>query len=212
MTAPPRLPLVPARAMRRALIGAGGIGLALLAALVGAPLLAGQPPLQVGQQLLNGLFSGSVYALFAVGYTLIFGVLDILNLAHAAIFATGGMVAWWLVTEGWSIWLALIAATLLAGVLGIVLDRVAFLRLRQRGAGPLSPLISSIGMALVFEGLLYWRFGPDNRAYPADTIPRAPWVIGGLRIAPVEVIVLVVAIGLMVGLHALVQRTAFGRQ
>ena len=56
------------------------------------------------QQLVNGLFIGSVYALFAVGYTLIFGVLDILNLAHASIFAAGGIVAWWLVAVlGWNI-------------------------------------------------------------------------------------------------------------
>jgi branched-chain amino acid transport system permease protein len=193
-----------------------GGGLALLAVLVLVvwPLVGrGDSPTYVAQQLLNGLFLGSVYALFAVGYTLVFGVLDILNLAHAGIFAVGGMVAWWLVNDGgWNIVAALIAATLVAGLLGIVLDRVAFRRLRQRGAGQLAPLISSIGMALIFQGLLQAKFGPDNLAYPAGAIPRTAWVIAGLRIQPVQLLELVVALVLMVALNWLVRRTAFGRQ
>src|SRR6476620_8977086 len=109
---------------------------------------------QLPQQLLNGLFAGSVYALFALGYTLIFGVLDILNLAHAAIFMAGAMVSWWLVNgQGWSLYAAFPVAAVLAGLLGILLDRVAFLPLRKRAAGHLSPLISSIGMSLIFVGL-----------------------------------------------------------
>src|SRR3954466_14112153 len=93
---------------------------------------------QLPQQLLNGLFAGSIYALFALGYTLVFGVLDILNLAHAAIFMMGSMVSWWLVSaQGWSLWAAFPVAVALAGLLGIALDRVAFLRLRRRGAAHL---------------------------------------------------------------------------
>src|SRR2546422_1280169 len=66
------------------------------------------------QQLLNGVFAGSIYALFALGYTLVFGVLDILNLAHAAIFMMGAMVSWWLVSEqGWSLFLAFPVAVVL---------------------------------------------------------------------------------------------------
>src|SRR5881275_3199121 len=116
---------------------------------------------QLPQQLLNGMFAGSIYALFALGYTLVFGVLDILNLAHAAIFMMGSITSWWLVSEqGWSLWAAFPVAVLGAGALGVLLDRVAFLRLRRRGArvpseaqgGHLSPLISSIGMSLVFVG------------------------------------------------------------
>jgi len=73
----------------------------------------------LAQQLVNGLFIGSVYGLFAVGYTLVFGVLDILNLAHAAVFTLGGLIALWLVqAAGVSIWLAFPLATLFAGLLG----------------------------------------------------------------------------------------------
>lgn len=210
----PAIPLLrfPDEARRTRLL-AGGVVLAVFLFSVVGPLARGAQPQVLAQQWANGVFAGSVYALFAVGYTLIFGVLDILNLAHAAIFAVAGMVSWWLISgEGWPILLALPLVTLGAGGLGMLLDRVAFLRLRQRGAGPLAPLISSIGMALVFEGLLEWRFGPENQSYVAGSIPREPWVIGGLRIAPVQVIVLVVALVLMVALNWLVRRTAFGRQ
>ena len=87
----------------------------------------------LAQQLVNGLFIGSVYGLFAVGYTLVFGVLDILNLAHAAVFTLGGLSAVWLVQAGgMSIWTAFPLAVLLAGLLGLLLDRVAFVPLRKR--------------------------------------------------------------------------------
>ncbi len=211
----PSLPAVSTNsAFRNRLLIGGGLALLAFGFLVVWPLAGrGASVGEVAQQLVNGVFAGSVYALFAIGYTLVFGVLDILNLAHAGIFTAGGMIAWWLVTVGgWNIGLALVAATLGAGVLGIILDRIAFLRLRQRGAGQLAPLISSIGMALVFQGLLQWRFGPDNLGYAAGSIPRTPWVIAGLRIQPVQVIVLVVALVLMVALNWLVRRTAFGRQ
>src|SRR5215210_4434194 len=117
---------------------------------------------QLPSQLLNGIFAGSIYALFALGYTLIFGVLDILNLAHAAIFMLGAMLSWWLVTaQGWNLLPAFLVAVAVAGLLGILLDRVAFFPRRKRGAGHLSPLISSIGMSLVFVGLARLLFGSE---------------------------------------------------
>src|SRR5437764_262437 len=154
---------------------------------------------QLPQQVLNGLFAGSIYALFALGYTLVFGVLDILNLAHAAIFMMGAMVSWWLVSaQGWSLVAAFPVAVLVAGGLGIVLDRVAFLRLRRRGAGHLSPLISSIGMSLVFVGLARLLFGSDRQQFPAETCPQVYFEVGA------------VAAGFLVGLVEVLS-VAFGR-
>jgi branched-chain amino acid transport system permease protein len=70
-------------------------------------------------QILNGIFSGSIYALFALEYTLVFGVMDILNLAHAAIFMMGAMVSWWLVSaQGWPLWSAFPVAVVMAGLFG----------------------------------------------------------------------------------------------
>ena len=79
----------------------------------------------LAQQLVNGLFLGAVYALFAVGYTLVFGVLDILNLAHAAIYMIAAFTAYSLVAHGLPIGVAFVGGVILAGVVGILLDRAA---------------------------------------------------------------------------------------
>ena len=112
------------------------------------------------QQLVNGLFIGSVYGLFAVGYTLVFGVLDILNLAHPAVFTLGGLTALWLVeSAGLTIFQAFPIAVLVAGLLGLLLDRVAFAPLRHRADTYFSGLISSIAMAIMFESVALGVFG-----------------------------------------------------
>src|SRR2546421_12593851 len=105
----------------------------------------------MGQQVLNGIFLGSIYALFAVGYTLVFGVLDILNLAHQAVFMLAAFTALELVlNESVSIYLAFFAAMAAAGVIGGVLYLVAFRPLRGRRNSYFSALISSIAMATIF--------------------------------------------------------------
>ncbi len=125
----------------------------------------------LAQQLVNGLFIGSVYGLFAVGYTLVFGVLDILNLAHAAVFTLGGHTALWLVkTAGLSIWTAFPAAIFGSGVLGLILDRIAFAPLRQRADSNFSGLISSIAMAIIFESAALGLFGARTVRFPPGTV------------------------------------------
>jgi branched-chain amino acid transport system permease protein len=167
---------------------------------------------QLPAQLLQGIFSGSIYALFALGYTLIFGVLDILNLAHAAIFMMAAIVSWWLVADqGWSLFLAFPVAVLLAGVLGVLLDRVAFLRLRTRGAGHLSPLISSIGMSLVFVGLARLLFNPDRKQFPREAFPQVYYDIGNIRIRLLDVVILIISLLMMAGLTWLVRSTSLGK-
>jgi branched-chain amino acid transport system permease protein len=167
---------------------------------------------QLPAQLLQGIFSGSIYALFALGYTLVFGVLDILNLAHAAIFMMGAMFSWWLVTTpGWPLWLAFPAAVLIAGLLGVLLDRVAFLRLRRRAAGHLSPLISSIAMSLIFVGIARLLFNPDRKQFPSTAFPQVYFDIGSTRIRLLDIIILLISLALMAALTWLVQRTSLGR-
>ena len=128
------------------------------------------------QQLINGFFIGSVYGLFAVGYTLVFGVLDILNLAHAAIFTLGGLTALWLTTAaGLSIWIAFPLAALFSGTLGLVLDRVAFVPLRRRADSNLSGLISSIAMAIIFESVALGIFGARTVRFPEGIFLNRVW-------------------------------------
>ncbi|MGH2350943.1 MAG: branched-chain amino acid ABC transporter permease, partial [Chloroflexota bacterium] len=116
------------------------------------------------QQIVNGIFLGSVYALFAVGYTLIFGVLDILNLAHHAVFTASAFVCLTLVLRlGLPLPVALLLAMLVAGCLGLLLDRVAFRPLRGRPDTHLSVLISSIGMGIIFESIVLGLNGIPNQ-------------------------------------------------
>jgi branched-chain amino acid transport system permease protein len=165
----------------------------------------------LAQQLVNGVFIGSVYGLFAVGYTLVFGVLDILNLAHAAVFTLGGLSAVWLVqAAGMSIWVAFPLATLLAGLLGVLLNQVAFVPLRKRADSHFSGLISSIAMAIIFESAALGLFGARAVRFPQGTVSIQIWHLGGVTITSLQVGIVLVAALLMVVLHLFIRRTRTG--
>ncbi len=164
------------------------------------------------QQIINTLFQGSIYALFALGYTLIFGVLDILNLAHSAVFMLGAFMALLLVTKaGLNIIAAFVLAMVGTGLLGILLDRVAFAPLRARGASHLAPLISSIAMAIIFQSVALGLFGGLVYRFPPGTAPSANLGAGGVHVDVLQVIIFAVAVALMIGLQWLLQRTRLGK-
>ncbi len=166
----------------------------------------------MGQQVLNGIFLGSIYALFAVGYTLVFGVLDILNLAHAAVFTLSAFIALALVDAGLSLWLALPAAVAAAGVIGIFLERIAFRPLRGRADSNISGLISSLAMATVFEAIALQIFGPDISRFPPDTFPDRVIRIGGATASLLQLCIVGISVVLMAVLTLLLARTRLGRQ
>jgi branched-chain amino acid transport system permease protein len=167
----------------------------------------------VVQQVINGLFLGSIYALFALGYTLVFGVLDILNLAHAAVFMLAAFVALALVgSAGLHILLALPLAIAFAGVLGIVLERVAFRPLRGRSDSNVSGLISSLAMATVFEAIALELWGPNISRFPFGTLPdRQLRVLGGV-VSYLQLTIIAVAVALVLALTWLVNGTRLGRE
>lgn len=164
------------------------------------------------QQLINGFFIGSVYGLFAIGYTLVFGVLDILNLAHAAIFTLGGLSALWLTTSaGLPAWLAFPLATLFSGVLGLVLYRVAFAPLRRRADSNLSGLISSIAMAIVFESAALGIFGARTVRFPEGMFPNRVYHFESITVSSLQLEIVAAALALMVVLTALLKATRTGK-
>jgi branched-chain amino acid transport system permease protein len=165
----------------------------------------------MGQQILNGVFVGSIYALFAVGYTLVFGVLDILNLAHAAVFMLSAFVALALVDAGLSLYLALPAAVVAAGLIGIVLERLAFRPLRDRADSNISGLISSLAMATVFEAIALQIFGPDTSRFPQGTFPDRMVRIGGATASLLQLCIVGISVVLMAVLTLLLGRTRLGR-
>ncbi|CAM3562940.1 branched-chain amino acid ABC transporter permease [Smaragdicoccus niigatensis] len=164
------------------------------------------------QQVFNGISSGSIYALFAIGFTLVFGVLDRLNLAHSAVFTVAAYVGIeFVVTGGLPIWLAIVGVLVVGALLGLIIERVAFRPLAGRPDAHFAGLISSIALGGILLSLLQARFGPDTRRFPPDAFPPTAWEFGGARVTLIQVLILVIAFGLMVGLAALVQRSRLGR-
>ncbi len=167
----------------------------------------------MGQQILNGVFVGSIYALFAVGYTLVFGVLDILNLAHQAVFMLAAFAALVLVADAHlSLLAALPAAVLIGGLIGIVLERLAFRPLRGRADSNISGLISSLAMATVFEAIALQIFGPDISRFPQGTFSDRMVQIGGAQASLLQLCIVGISVVLMALLTLLLTRTRLGRR
>jgi len=164
------------------------------------------------QQLVNALWLGSVYALFALGYTLVFGVLDILNLAHGAVFMWGAFFGLMAVTRlDMPIWAALLVAMLGSGVLGIVLDRVAFRPLRKRDAPQLAAIISSIGASTIMVSLAQGAFGAQVSRFPFDALPAQVFIAGPVRVTLIQIIVFAASVALMVALLLFMRRSRSGK-
>jgi branched-chain amino acid transport system permease protein len=175
------------------------------------------------QQIVNALFIGSIYALFAVGYTLVFGILDILNLAHSAVFMLGAAVTYSLVVNhGQPFWVACILGIAVSAVMGLVIEHVCLRPLRRRQAPPIAALISTIGLALVIvaaveqgrQGTLFawlWVDGSNSVAFPANTFPDPIWHVGDLTLEASKVVIIPISIALMLVLGYVMRYTQIGR-
>jgi branched-chain amino acid transport system permease protein len=164
------------------------------------------------QQLLNGLMIGSIYALFAIGFTLVFGILDRLNLAHPAVFAASAFVGIELVeSAGLSVWTALPVVFVVGALLGLIIERLGFRPLKNRADAHFAGLISSIAIAGMIIALLQWRYGPDTRRFPVGTFPDQRFGIFGAQVTLVQLVILGVSLALVVGLTFLVGRSRLGR-
>jgi branched-chain amino acid transport system permease protein len=164
------------------------------------------------QQAINGLFLGSIYALFALGYTLVFGVLDILNLAHQAIFMLGAFIALALISVlHLHTLVALPIAVATSGFIGIVLERAAFRPLRGRVDSNISGLISSLAMATIFESIALEVWGPDVSRFPFGSVPQRQFHLGDAVVSEVQVVIIGISVVLMIALTVLLERTRLGR-
>jgi branched-chain amino acid transport system permease protein len=171
------------------------------------------------QQLINGLTIGAVYALIALGYTMVYGVLQLINFAHGDLFMLGAMIAVFMltalaVTEAWPVGLAVlalvgvsIASMALVAALGVGIERVAYRPLRA--AGRLSPLISALGVSVFLENATMNVVGPAPRFFP-EILPTTEIEVLGVVVQDRQILILLVATGLMVWLHYLVNHTVFG--
>jgi branched-chain amino acid transport system permease protein len=164
------------------------------------------------QQLINGLTLGSTYALVALGYTLIFGVLEIINMAHGAIFMFGAFVGLMTIVhyEG-SFLLAICFAVLSTMILGLLLEWFALRPLRgKKGVSHLASLISTIGVAIVLENLAHKIFGPETQPFPIP-FTNTIYEIGSIRISFVQLIIFAIAVAVMIALQIWLSKTKYGK-
>ena len=161
------------------------------------------------QQLVNGLMLGASYSLVAIGYTLIFGVLNLLYFAHGEVFMVGAFVGLFLVIyAGTNIYIALLGALIACAVLGAMAFFVAVRPVPKDR--PLAPLISTIGLTIVLQNFAIYVFGGRQFAFP-ETIHQTLYHIGPITISSVQIFILGTAIALMVALWLFIERTKLGR-
>ena len=167
----------------------------------------------LAQQILNGLVVGSVYALFALGFTLIFGVHHILNMAHGAVFMWGAFIGLLAVTRfDLPFPIAFVLAVVLAGLLSVALDWVAFRPLRKRGAPEFSAIISSIGAGLILMNLAQRLSETRVLRYPFGTLPVEIFMLAGLRVTLIQAMIVGSALVIVSALLSYLFYTRFGRQ
>lgn len=164
------------------------------------------------QQLLNGVVVGGVYALFAVGFNLVFGVQRLLNLAHGAVFMTGAFVAYYTVRAGGPLILGFVAAAIASGVLAMIIEVVCFRRLRKSGDAEFGAIISSMGAGMVIMTFWQWVSQTQVLRFPFDTVPVVIYRFWGLRVSLLQLMMAAAAIAIVLVMAWFIYRTAFGRQ
>ncbi|NLJ73104.1 MAG: branched-chain amino acid ABC transporter permease [Syntrophomonadaceae bacterium] len=161
------------------------------------------------EQLLNGLTLGSTYALIALGYTMVYGIIQLINFAHGEIYMFGAFVGLVLVTVfGLNIIVALVGAMIFCMFLGMLIERIAYRPLRGKSSR-LSALISAIGVSIFLSTLMVLIRGPNTTRYP-EIIKITTYNIGSISISSLQIIILALATLLMVGLQVMIKKTRVG--
>ena len=175
------------------------------------------------QQIINGLSLGAMYALLALGFTLVYGILELINFAHFNVFMVASFIGMWalellglsgqgVILTGFALVGALafgfVVTMLLAGVLGVAVERIALRPMRNvRGT---AAMITTIGVSYILFNAILLTVGADSKNYP-NPMPQMHWDIGGATLRLREVLIWGVALVLMVGLHLFVNRTRLGK-
>ena len=168
------------------------------------------------QQLINGLVLGSMYALLALGYTMVYGIINLINFAHGEVLMVGALVSWTVVTAladtGWPgatlLLLSLLAAMLVCMILNIVIERLAYRPLRN--APRLAPLITAMGVSLLLQTLAMIIWKPDYKPYPI-LLNDEPYEVMGATINLVQILIIAVTAITLAALMLLINGTRLGR-
>jgi branched-chain amino acid transport system permease protein len=170
------------------------------------------------QQIINGLVLGSMYALVALGYTMVYGIINLINFAHGEVLMVGALTSWTVIgvlqeyapgLPGWLMLLiALICACVVAAALNFAIEKIAYRPLR--GAPKLAPLITAIGMSILLQTLAMVIWKPNYKSFPT-LLPSDPIPIGGAVITPTQILILAVTAMALAVLMWLVNGTRLGR-
>lgn len=161
------------------------------------------------QQLINGLSLGSVYALLALGYTMVYGVIKLINFAHGDVYMLGAFWGYYVI-RFWHVnfFIALISAMILTAVCGVVIEFLAYRPLRH--APRITALITAIGVSYFLENIMSYMFGASARNFP-QAIKVHTYHLGGFSISNVQVLIMVVALILMAALQLIIKQTKMGK-
>ena len=167
------------------------------------------------QQLVNGISLGSIYALIALGYTMVYGVLRLINFAHGDVYMLGAYVGYYLSRRLKGdepslvgALLVMLGAMLACAVIGVIIERFAYRPVRR--AARLTLLITAIGVSLFIENAAQLVFGPDPKFFPS-LAPRADFLVGGVRLTSEQLTVIAVSFILMVLLRFFILKTRTGK-
>lgn len=162
------------------------------------------------QQIINGISLGSIYALIALGYTMVYGIIKLINFAHGEVFMIGAFTGFFAITVlELSFFPALILAMVTCAITGVLIERIAYKRLRE--STRIAALITAIGMSLFIQYLFIYIRGAEPEAYPADVLPSSVIDIFGVQVNSQSIFILVISIVLMIFLQITVQKTKIGR-
>lgn len=162
------------------------------------------------QQLVNGLALGSTYALIALGYTMVYGIIQLINFAHGEIYMMGAFVALFCVLVlKLNVFIAMILAMAFCMLLGVVIEFVAYRPLRK--SSRLSALISSIGVSIFLSTLALLIFGADAKGFPDNSFPLIQFKIGSAEFSSLQLLIIGVSALLMLALEFIVHKTKIGK-
>ncbi|OCS87954.1 branched-chain amino acid ABC transporter permease [Caryophanon tenue] len=161
------------------------------------------------QQLVNGISIGSIYALIALGYTMVYGIIKLINFAHGDVFMIGAFIGFWSISH-WNLgfFSALLLSMIVCALIGVIIERVAYKRLRN--ATRIAALITAIGVSLLIEYTMIFFRGAQSAVYPSTIENRAIDVFGA-QISSLSLLILGVSVALMLLLQFIVHKTKIGK-
>lgn len=163
------------------------------------------------QQLINGLTMGSIYALTAIGYTMVFGILELVNFSHGSVYMIGAFLTLTFITAlGMNIGVALILSILLTGILGIMVDKIAIAPLRKKNTPKINALIGTIGVSIFLQNLAMLVFGSETKNFPV-IINNGFINAGSYKLSYIQIIIFSIAIVLMAGLSFFISKSKLGK-